>query len=250
MSLSALMGSTAQRFISDLHPEAGFLERNSGARHPGAKATANIGVWVDREEWNELVRQRDAANSGNISDSHPLSSSSGIHTLPKPHATQAAGLIDVYFRQLHPMLPMIDEVEFREAYAAGTVPEPYLHAICIVAAKDKDAEPFLHSPDSEVTVAPRDFCSSLQASVKKAMATSPRLDRLTLIRMNALMSFHIEGQDGSDDASMCVVQAMHHCQTLGLHLGQQASLPTRRTRPMKLLFWTIWTLDRFNAGTC
>jgi hypothetical protein len=47
---------------------------------------------------------------------------------------------------------------------------------------------------------------------------------------------------------MFVTQAMHHCQTLGLHLGQQSSLPTRSTRPMKLLFWTIWTLDRFNAA--
>ena len=88
------------------------------------------------------------------------------------------------------MLPLIDELEFREAYAAGTVPEPYLHAICIVAAKDKDAVPYLHSPDTETLVAPRDFCSSLQSSVKGALAVSGRYDRLTLIRMSALISFH------------------------------------------------------------
>jgi hypothetical protein len=241
MSLSALMDSTAQQFISDLHPEAGFLERNSSRpRHPGAKATTNVGVWVDKQEWNELIRQRDAANSGTASDSQDR--------MPKPTAEQIAGLVDVYFRKIHPMLPLIDELEFREAFAAGVVPEAYLYAICIVAAKDKEAEPLLRLPGSDEPVAPRDFCSSLQSSVKAALAITGRYDRLTLIRMNALISFHIEGPDGAEDASMFVTQAMHHCQTLGLHLGQQSSLPTRSTRPMKLLFWTIWTLDRFNAA--
>ena len=241
MSLSALMDSTAQQFISDLHPEAGFLERNSSRpRHPGAKATANVGVWVDKQEWNELIRQRDAATSGVASD--------GQGRMPKPTPSQIAGLVDVYFRKIHPMLPLIDELEFREAFSAGAVPEPYLYAICIVAAKDKEAEPLLYLPDSETPVAPRDFCSSLQSSVKSALAGTGRYDRLTLIRMNALISFHIEGPDGAEDASLFVTQAMHHCQTLGLHLGQQSSLPTRSTRPMKLLFWTIWTLDRFNAA--
>ena len=241
MSLSALMDSTAQQFISDLHPEAGFLERNSSRpRHPGAKATANVGVWVDKQEWNELIRQRDAANSGAASDAQDR--------MPKPTSAQIAGLVDVYFRKIHPMLPLIDELEFREAFAAGVVPEAYLYAICIVAAKDKEAEPLLRLPDSDAPVVPRDFCSSLQSSVKAALAITGRYDRLTLIRMNALISFHIEGPDGAEDASMFVTQAMHHCQTLGLHLGQQSSLPTRSTRPMKLLFWTIWTLDRFNAA--
>ncbi|KAM0710969.1 hypothetical protein Q7P35_001708 [Cladosporium inversicolor] len=248
MSLSALMDSTAQQFISDLHPEAGFLERNSSRpRHPGAKATANVGVWVDRQEWNELIRQRDATN-GTTSNGQLEGPAAATQQLPRPTSAQVSGLVDVYFRQIHPMLPLIDELEFREAYAAGIVPEPYLHAICIVAAKDKDAEPYLHFPDTEKPVAPRDFCSSLQSSVKGALAVSGRYDRLTLIRMSALISFHIEGPDGAEDASMFVTQAMHHCQTLGLHLGQQSSLPTRSTRPMKLLFWTVWTLDRFNAA--
>jgi hypothetical protein len=248
MSLSALMDSTAQQFISDLHPEAGFLERNSSRpRHPGAKATANVGVWVDKQEWNELIRQRDATN-GATSNGQLEGPPFTTQRLPRPTSAQVAGLIDVYFRKLHPMLPLIDELEFREAYVAGTVPEPYLHAICIVAAKDKDAEPFLHTPGTDTPIAPRDFCSGLQSSVKGALAVSSRYDRLTLIRMSALISFHIEGPDGAEDASMFVTQAMHHCQTLGLHLGQQSSLPTRTTRPMKLLFWTIWTLDRFNAA--
>lgn len=249
MSLSALMDSTAQQFISDLHPEAGFLERNpSHQKHPGAKALTNVGVWVDRQEWNELIRVRDAANAGTAGDAHSSAAADGVRNLPRPQSSQMAGLVDVFFRRLHPMLPFIDEVEFREAYAVGAVPEPYVHAICLVAAKDKEAEPFLRTPDTEPYVAPRDFCSSLQNSVKSALATSSRYDRLTLIRMNALMSFHIEGPEGAEDASLFVTQAMHHCQTLGLHLGQQSSLPTRSTRPMKLLFWVIWTLDRFNAA--
>jgi hypothetical protein len=248
MSLSALMDSTAQQFISDLHPEAGFLERNSSRpRHPRAKATANVGVWVDKQEWNELIRQRDAA-IGTASDSLIRTSAGVARQLPRPKPSQVAGLVDVYFRKLHPMLPLIDEVEFREAFVDGSVPEPYLHAICIVAAKDKDAEPFLLNDGEQTPISPREFCSSLQSSVKEALAVSGRYDRLTLIRMSALMSFHIEGPDGAEDASMFVTQAMHHCQTLGLHLGQQSSLPTRSTRPMKLLFWTIWTLDRFNAA--
>jgi len=242
------MGSTAQRFISDLHPEARFLERNpTDAAYPRAKATDSVGVWVDRHEWEELIRQRDAANAS----SEVLSQTSGDAApgiVSRPHSTQLAGLIDVYFRKIHPMLPIVNEDEFRQSHANGLLPEPYVHALCLVAAKDKDAEPHLQQPGGQAVLFPREFCKSLYASVRGALSAPVRYDKVMLIRMYALLSLHSEGSEGAEDASLCLTQAMHHIQTLGLHLGQQASLSTRNARPMKQLFWSVWTLDRFNAA--
>lgn len=246
-SLSALMGSTAQRFISDLHPEARFLERNpSDASHPRAKATDSVGVWVDRREWEELVRHREAANTS--SEAQSQTSGEPALGLPRPHSAQLAGLIDVYFRKIHPILPIVNEQEFRRSHAEGLVPEPYVHALCLAAAKDKEAEPHLQQPGGPALFFPREFCKSLYSSVRGALAAPVRYDKITLIRMYALLSLHSEGSEGAEDASLCLTQAMHHIQTLGLHLGQQASLPAKNARPMKQLFWSVWTLDRFNAA--
>lgn len=79
------------------------------------------------------------------------------------------------------------------------------------------------------------------------MGTPVKFDKVTLVRMLALLSIHNEGPDGAEEASLWLAQAMHHSQTLGLHLS--ASFPPRDCKNMKLLFWCLWALDRLNAAT-
>jgi len=43
-------------------------------------------------------------------------------------------------------------------------------------------------------------------------------------------------------------QAMHHAQTLGIHLGQQSSTPSDTDLSMKRLFWCLYALDRANSS--
>jgi hypothetical protein len=166
----------------------------------------------------------------------------------RPHSAVLGPLIDIYFEKIHPILPLLEEEEFRRNHAGGVVPEPLVHAMCLAAAKDADAEPHLKLSDSPVTVPPRQFCSILHASVAGALRVPVRFEKITLIRILALVSLHSEGPEGAEEASLWLSQAMHHSQTLGLHLGQAAAVSAGNDLVMKRLFWCLWTLDRINSA--
>lgn len=230
--------ASRRRFISDLVPEATLLNRPLPAKEASQRQqNEDIGVWVDRRQWDELVKQR---NDGQ----HAL-----FRHPQRPHSAVLGPLIDIYFKKVHPILPLMDEDEFRRNYAGGlNVPEALVHAMCLTAAKDSEAEPHLRLSDSPTTVPTRQFCSILHASVTGALRVPVRFEKLTLIRILALTSLHIEGPEGAEEASIWLSQAMHYGQTLGIHLGQQAAVTAGNDLLTKRLFWCLWMLDRTNAA--
>ena len=234
------------RFISDLNPEATLLNRPVPATNSSQKQpNDDIGVWVGRKEWDAIMKQKnDAANTA----SQNSVTEYGFRPNQRPHSAVLGPLIDIYFKKVHPILPLLDEAEFRQSHAGGVVPEPLVHSMCLVAAKDSEAEPHLKLSDSPATVPPRQFCSILHASVTGGLTVPVRFEKITLIRVLALTSMHTEGSEGAEEASILLSQAMHYSQTLGIHLGQQANAPVGSDMLMKRLFWCLWGLDRTNSA--
>lgn len=70
-------------------------------------------------------------------------------------------------------------------------------------------------------------------------------DRLTRIRVLALMSLHCEGYEGAEAASLHLCQAIHQAQTVGLHLQRPG---WTAADPLTKLFWCLWTLDKLHAS--
>ncbi|WPG98699.1 Hypothetical protein R9X50_00149300 [Acrodontium crateriforme] len=236
---SPSISATRTRFVSDLAPESTFLNRTPSSTGPdNSQSNHDIGVWVDRREWDDLVRHRNDTVGGTTRGRRDQ----------RPHSTSLGPLINVYFEKIHPFLPLVDEMEFRRSHAAGLAPEPLSHAICLVAAKDPTAEPHLLLTESKSLLTPREFSTRLHASVIGALKAPCKFDKITLIRILALVAMHTEGPDGTEDASMCLSQAMHHAQTLGIHLGQQSNNVAAHDMSMKRLFWCLWALDRANAA--
>jgi hypothetical protein len=234
-----------KRFFSDMNPESTFLNRSTSVDESNRRPPhEEIGVWVDKREYDALVRQKD----GNANRDYTFTISQGMHPEQRPHAAVLGPLIEVYFRKFHPIIPLLDEAEFREQYDSEyNFPETLVHAMCLVAAKDSEAEPHLKYGSSPSTLPPREFCSRMHAAVTGALRTPVRFDKITLIQILALASLHVEGVDGSEEASMLLSQAMHYAQTLGLHLGQHASPPQGPEALNKRLFWCLWALDRMNS---
>lgn len=236
---------TSSKFLSDLLPPATFLNRPVPGNGTPKQPNDDIGVWVDRKEWDALVKQKnDAATNGN----QMVISNYGFRHNQRPHSAVLGPLIDIYFKKIHPILPLLDEGEFRQNHAGGIVPEPLVHAMCLVAAKDSEAEPHLKLSDSPSTVQPRQFCTILHGSIVGALKVPVRFEKVTLIRILALTSLHSEGADGAEEASLMMSQAMHYAQTLGIHLGQQAAAPAGNELVMKRLFWCLWIMDRSSAA--
>ncbi|EME47128.1 hypothetical protein DOTSEDRAFT_165938 [Dothistroma septosporum NZE10] len=225
-----------------MNPATTFLQRNNPNSTSGETRIGpneDIGIWVDKREWDALLRQKNEA-------SEEASSAAQLNNY-KPHPTVLAPLIDIYFRKIHPIFPILNEEKIRNGHARVTTPEPLAHAICLVAAKDPEATPHLRLSESAVPLAPREFCSRLHASVMAAIRVPSRYEKITLIRILALASLHAEGQDGAEEAAMCANQAMHYTQTLGWHLGQQTDVASGDDLTTKRLFWCLWSLDRINS---
>lgn len=234
----------SKRFFSDLHPEATFLSRSDPGGEHDHRPNDDIGVWVDKREWEALLRHKDVATAENGSGI-TAAVTTGSRTDQKPHSTAVRPLLDVYFRKINPILPLLDEPEFRHQYEDGVVPAPLVHALCLVAAKDAEAERHLRLCQSPSALPPREFCSGLHACVMGALRAPVRYDKVTLIKILALASMHNEGADVEEEASMLLSQALHHAQTLGIHLGQHSSSPADLA--MKRLFWSLYALDRLNS---
>ena len=198
----------------------------------------DIGIWVDRREYDALVRQKNHARD------EAAEATAGEE---RPHSAVLIPLIDVYFRKVHPILPLLDEAEFRRNYAGGIVPEALAHAVCLVAAKHSEAAPHLRLNESPAPIVAREFCRRLHKSVMLALRVPVRYEKITLIRILALASLHAETAEGAEEATLCLNQAMHYLQTMGWHLGQHTGVASSDDLQTKRIFWCLWSLDRLNS---
>lgn len=196
--------SNVRRFISDFQPESTFLQRQPASDKASTRPQDEVGIWVDRRDYDSLVRQKTIAGDAG------LDSKAGGQ---RPNSAVVGPLIDVFFRKVHPVLPLLNEAEFRSSHARGVVPEVLAHAICLVAAKHAEAAPHLRLNEATTALSPREFCSRLHGSVIAALRVPVRLEKITLIRTLALTSLHAEGTEGSEGARFRFPHLCHHLRT-------------------------------------
>ncbi|KAL2855959.1 hypothetical protein BJY01DRAFT_231395 [Aspergillus pseudoustus] len=211
-----------QRFVGDLSPEARLLDGNPSTGWTDGILISEEGVWGPR------------------SDQTYAPASDLIET------EDVLALTDLYFTNIHPVIPLLNEQETRKSISENTAPTALVNAICLIAAKDKAAGTHLKlSGPGERPVPVRKFCSRLYESVTRAVCIGTSLKKITLIRILGLLSLHHEGCDGAEQASWHIAPAMLHAQTLALHLNR----PNDNDSEMKTVFWwCLWTLDRLNAA--
>ncbi|KAJ4245221.1 hypothetical protein NW762_014091 [Fusarium torreyae] len=241
------------RFVGDLNPEARLLEDNDSPDKEQHVAAAKVGVWVrDRRACTKCVgapKGCSPGTSGNIHTSNHEHSQLSMH-LPAafsdivPVETIAA-LSELYFVKIHPLLPILNEGDYRQSFISGTLPAPLAHVVCLLAAKDASAESHLKLLQlGNMPVSTRQFCSHLHTSIVTSLATRVGLRRLATIRTMALLSLHHEGCDGAEQSSGYIAQAIHGAQSIALHLRP----PNDDGFEMRRVFWCLYILDRFNAA--
>ncbi|KAK6378829.1 hypothetical protein LTS17_006532 [Exophiala oligosperma] len=232
------------RFVGDLNPQTRLLLGNSIALDDELEVgRGEVGVWLQ-------AQARPCSKCGCLPDTFVTSSpaSRGLRSLPSDLLSQNTikGLSDLYFTNVHPILPLLNKEEYWQSLSSGTSSTPLLHVVCLLSAKDNAAEKFLkflYSGDTLVSV--REFCSRLYMSISAALSRRNSMRKLTLVRILGLLSLHHEGSDGADQASCYIAEAINHAQTLTLHLPR----PVDTNNELKRVFWCLWTLDRLNAAT-
>ncbi|KAL3965647.1 hypothetical protein ACCO45_002651 [Purpureocillium lilacinum] len=215
----SLENPATPRFVGDLNPEARLLDETTSPEDAPDTATGEVGVWLQprpRSSWSTGAQKESPSSC------------------PQPQE-----------QKFHPIIPILNEEEYRRSLSHFFPSMPLVHAVCLVVAKDSDAGThlkLLQSGDAAVPV--RQFCSQLHASLAMALLRPTSIKRMTLVRILGLLSLHHEGCDGAEQASSYIALAVHYAQSMAWHLHR----PKDHNYDVKRTFWCLWTLDRLNAA--
>ncbi|KAL4987499.1 hypothetical protein BDW68DRAFT_197399 [Aspergillus falconensis] len=241
--------SQIERFVGDLNPEAAIREKVDAPN--GALHRDRVGLWIS----NRGVNSNGSSNAISVGaaafERQSVASllyrrySSALKACDRLPRSTTEPLTAIYFSRVNHILPLVDHELFAAESTKGTASVFLERAICLVAAKDKTASPHLRSTAGGALITARKFCSELYAGLVCAMEAVLEQDRVTRIRILALMSLHSEGYEGAEAASMHLCQAIHQAQTAGLHLERPNRSPDDS---LATLFWCLWSLDKMHAS--
>ncbi|KAJ5817244.1 hypothetical protein N7447_009477 [Penicillium robsamsonii] len=234
---AAEAGQESRRFACDSNPIATLMEQNESRLQKGRSQKGDVGAWLVAEE--NAIDQ--GGTPGSSSQTAP---GTNVHPDWLPSKDCQEALIDIYFRRIHPLLPLLDEDKVRTQHRAGSLPPRLVQVICLVAGKDRSAVPFLCLGPHPTPLPLEKFSNILYTDVRQNI--SRRAEKKVLaIQILALLSLHEWGSTGSEDCSLNLAQAIHHAQTIGLHLLR----PDQHSgTSSKGIFWCLWSLDRWNAA--
>ncbi|KAJ5555684.1 hypothetical protein N7535_008118 [Penicillium sp. DV-2018c] len=219
----------SKRFACDSNPMATLMEQAESRLQSGPSQKGDVGAWLEVEAVG--------SSSQRVLDSH-------VDTDKLPPKQCQEALIDIYFRRIQPIVPLLDEDRVRVQQKDGGISRRLLQVICLVAAKDRSAAASLCLGSRSDPLSLVEFSNILYADIIQSI--SRRSEKKVLsIQILALLSLHEWGATGSEDCSLNLAQAIHHAQTIGLHLIRRERSPDALQTG---LFWCLWSLDRWNAA--
>ncbi|KAK9480572.1 fungal-specific transcription factor domain-containing protein [Lipomyces japonicus] len=206
-------------FIGDLDPASVLLTLRNVEKD-------RMGVWVKGASVLQPV------------NSHLFAYLNSIHAFDLPSRQIREALLDVYFTYIHPLLPLLDKEVFLGQHSRDECPTLLLHAVLLAASRHASALKFVPLRS------PRHFSTLTAAKIRALLYTAIERDKLTVVRVLALLSLHSEGSDGLEKSCSDLEQAFHYAHFLGLH-HERRSHPDQA--PMRRLWWCLWCLDRMSA---
>ncbi|KAJ5677690.1 transcriptional regulator family: Fungal Specific TF [Penicillium maclennaniae] len=233
--------SSSRQFACDSNPVVNLLGEEGSRLERGRSRRRDVGGWFRYEDLN--------SRRGEPGDSYEptQSQSPGLRNvgLVPPKDDQEA-LMDIYFRRIHPILPFLDEKAIRAQFETDALSPRLIQSICLVASKDRSAASLLRLGQDLAVLTVEKFSNILYQDITQSMTRKVERKKVTAIQILTLLSLHEWRPTGFEDCSLHLMQAIHHAQTIGLHLlrpdDQQSSLS------LKALFWCLWSLDRWNAA--
>lgn len=171
----------------------------------------------------------------------------GCFELPPPDL--CGRLLEVFFSHVHPMLPVIDRKSFLSQYYGMNNPPSLvvLHAVFLAAARYVDLSVLGAGCQGR-----RDYCDTQHGKLKALLDDDILFDRLAIIQASLLASLHWEGREGTNSAVHSLSLAVRVAQEMGLHRSFNESQSREEGHESKAfqrrLWWSIYTLDRFNAA--
>jgi hypothetical protein len=243
------------RYIGDLNPESIFLAATSPDATRGASLDDSIGVWLT----STLSRRGSQATASMLQSPSSLFYASGSVVqkvlLPileqeclaaLPASATLAALSKIYFERVHPIFPVIDLTAYENLSLKDPARIILQQGICLAASKNFTARQHLVLTESEPPLSCRTFGERLSGAMRLIIEMGLVKDKIVLIQALALMSQFTDIPVGDDMPPQLCGRAVHHVQTLGLHLKRQQE--DERGSYNTTLLCCIYSIDRMNAA--
>ena len=150
-------------------------------------------------------------------------------------------LVDLFFRYIHPLMPIINQTEFRAAYAANTCSIFLLQAILCVSVK-LSRNPLLMDKDSSTDLASNIFYQR----AKSLYDGRYEENEICLLQGMMLLSKQAFNEKNTIHMPMYFIKnAVTVAQTYGLHRSADfhPTLTANEKRTRKLIWWILYVID-------
>ncbi|KAG7431242.1 hypothetical protein Forpi1262_v008113 [Fusarium oxysporum f. sp. raphani] len=213
-------GSTpnqSSRFVGDLNPEGMFMEATGSASIRETSQKGDVGIWLSSNNPGQ-ASQFITSRPPPIMDQFllPFVKEHCLSCLP-PHQDYLK-LKALYLDKIHPIMPIIPETTLEGDEPASVVLK---QLICLAASTDPSMARYLHLQNKGDDLLPcQDFMQSISSAVRAILETSIITDRVLHIRALILLSLYTQpsSSEEADLPAQLGGRAIHHIQTLGLHL--------------------------------
>ncbi|PNY25841.1 Uncharacterized protein TCAP_04202 [Tolypocladium capitatum] len=243
------LSTQSSRFVGDLNPEGMFLEATASALARQQSQKGDVGIWLSSTAMGSAgqLSQFVTSRPPPIMDRFllPFVREHCLSCLPPDD--DYARLRAVFLQKIHPVFPVIPS-----AALGGSLDDPCTvvlrQLVCLAAGTDPEMTRFLHLQNrGSDLLTPQDFSQSLSSAVRAILETSILSDRVLHIQALVMLSLYTQPTcaEEADLPAQLGGRAIHHVQTLGLHLLRYDA---PNCGDLNNLFCAVWALDRINAA--
>lgn len=236
----------SSRFVGDLNPEGMFMEAAVPSVTRASSQKGDVGIWFPAATTGQ-PSQFITSRPPPVMDSFmlPFVREHCLSCLPPEE--DYARLKALFLQRVHPIFPVIPEAALN-----GPTDSPSSIVLrqlaCLAASSDPQATPYLRLKNKGPSpLRPSEFSSALSSSVRAILETSIIPDRVVHIQALTMLSLYTQPTcaEESDLPAQLGGRAIHHIQTLGLHLLRYDG---PNFGELENLFCAVWALDRINAA--
>ncbi|KAI8672049.1 Fungal-trans domain-containing protein [Fusarium sp. Ph1] len=248
---SASMTPKAQsssRFVGDLNPEGMFVEATGSASVRETSQKGDVGIWLSSAvggpgQASQFITSRPPP----IMDQFllPFVREHCLSCLPPEKEYRK--LKRLFLQKIHPIFPIIPETALE-----GPSDEPTTivlrQLVCLAASTDPSVSRYLRLKNrGDEILTCQDFLQSISSAVRAILETSIITDRVLHIRALVILSLYTQpsSSEEADLPAQLGGRAIHHIQTLGLHLLRYDA---PNCEELETLFCAVWAVDRINAA--
>ncbi|KAG5972699.1 hypothetical protein E4U55_000773 [Claviceps digitariae] len=246
---SDALNQQSSRFVGDLNPEGMFLEATASVSAGASSQKGDVGIWLTSGavgasgQSSQFITSRPPPLMDQFL--RPFVREHCLSCLPPPE--DFSRLKHVYVQKVHPIFPVIpmSDLDNNLDNPCNIV---LRQLVCLAAAADPTlTEHFRLQNRGPGLLSPQTFSQSLSSSVRAILETSLITDRVLHIQALIMLSLYTQPTcaEEADLPAQLGGRAIHHIQTLGLHLLRYDG---PNCDDLENLFCCVWALDRINAA--